>query len=745
MTTIEIINPFQMNQWRTKKLLLLVLSIQIILWILIILDTVNFQIPILRQLFGFIYLTFVPGILIVKLLNLKELGKTETILYTIGLSIASVMLVGFFMNLVYPFFGIKPITILNLTINISIFVFILCLLNYVKNENYFKEEYINFNNFSPITLFLILIPFLAIFGTYLLNSYGNNVVQMILILIISLMVPISLKWLPTKFYPLIIFVLSISLLYHTSLISNYLWGADVNMEYFLSKLVLDNSFWDLSIHDNYNAMLSIMILGPVYSLILKMNIILVYKIIYPTIFSLIPVGLFIIFKKQTNSKIAFLASFFFISIYSFYTVMPALARQEIAELFFVLLIGLIVNKNIKKSKASIMLLVFGPAIIVSHYGLAYIFIFIMIIAFLIIIIPLIYGRNHSLNNYLKKFKQINIFNFLIKKLDGDFIDNKNNKYAILNINYILFFIVFAITWFMAVSSSSIFNIGVDLGNSVISSILDIFNPVYSQGTDIMVTSMPLFQSIERYFHIIYQLLIATGIISVLINRNWNFDNEFKVLSIVSLVIAGAGVILPYVASALNSDRLYHITLFFLAPYLIIGLITVFHSLDKVLKNCSINLNFAKKSLYFSSLFLIILFLFSSAFFYQIFEQPKIGRFALDNNVDYPRLNNQEVSAATWLDKSYYPKTDTYADVNKAILLAGGFTPNTIEIAASHIDQGFPPNSYIFLSTYNIKYNQLLVQNDYAITLKTKYIQTPSPLFKRFHRIYDNGGAQIIRK
>ncbi|MHA1834599.1 MAG: hypothetical protein ACTSV7_11510, partial [Candidatus Baldrarchaeia archaeon] len=45
------------------------------------------NIPVARQVIGFIYLTFVPGFIIIKLLKLK-LSRLETVLFSVGFSIA---------------------------------------------------------------------------------------------------------------------------------------------------------------------------------------------------------------------------------------------------------------------------------------------------------------------------------------------------------------------------------------------------------------------------------------------------------------------------------------------------------------------------------------------------------------------------------------------------------------------------------------------------------------------------------
>ena len=87
-----------------KSFLWLIFSIQIFLLVLIGLDSVNIQIPILRQFISFIFLTFIPGILILRILRIHNIGNAETVLYSVGLSIGSLMLIGLFMNTVISLF-----------------------------------------------------------------------------------------------------------------------------------------------------------------------------------------------------------------------------------------------------------------------------------------------------------------------------------------------------------------------------------------------------------------------------------------------------------------------------------------------------------------------------------------------------------------------------------------------------------------------------------------------------------------
>ncbi len=100
----------------------------------------------------------------------------------------------------------------------------------------------------------------------------------------------------------------------------------------------------------------------------------VYKIIFPLLFALMPVALYQAYMKQSNEKLAFMASFFFVSLVVFFSEMLQLARQEIAELFVALIILLIVDRSMQKSRWSLLFLVFAASLVLSHYGLTFIFI-----------------------------------------------------------------------------------------------------------------------------------------------------------------------------------------------------------------------------------------------------------------------------------------------------------------------------------------------------------------------------------
>ena len=66
-------NPLQMNDWPFKKFIIVVAVIQTSLTATILMNFIGINIPFLRDVLGFIYLTFIPGVIILRILKLHEM------------------------------------------------------------------------------------------------------------------------------------------------------------------------------------------------------------------------------------------------------------------------------------------------------------------------------------------------------------------------------------------------------------------------------------------------------------------------------------------------------------------------------------------------------------------------------------------------------------------------------------------------------------------------------------------------
>ena len=742
---MQINNPLQMNDWGIGKFLKVVLSIQLAAWGVICLDTIGLQIPIIRQLIGFIYLTFIPGILILRIIRLHKLGNIETLLYSVGLSIATLMFTGLFMNTVYPIFGISgPITITPLIITISVVVLLLCVLSYIKDKNFSNPSFIDAGNvLSPPALFLCLIPFLSMFGTYLVNFHHNNILLMFLIVILAIIaVLIGFdKFIPKNLYPLAVFIIAISLLFHNSLISMYIWGCDINYELYLVNPVISDSLWDSTIPSSVNAMLSIVMLAPVFSNICDMSPTWVFKILYPLLFSLVPLCLYRVFQKQTDDKIAFLACFFFVSVSTFYTEMLGLVRQQIAELFLVLLILLMIDKSMNKMKRAFLSIVFGISLAVSHYGLSYIYMFCLISAWLILVSGEYLWMQKLMNNFYSKFGRKK------EKPAGNIVPLKVNR--TISSTFVLLFITFTLAWYMYVSSSSAFNSIVHIGDHIASSIFtDFLNPEAVQGLK-MMTAQPasgLLHEVNRVTNYLNQIfIIIGGIVLLLKHREMKFESEYTAFSMLNLGICFAGVSIPFFASSLNMTRLYQITLIFLAPFCVIGGMTLFKVVSRVVR-ASWTDQRVKSSLKVLSVYFVIFLLYQTGFVWEITDDnPSSISLSQDKLLVFRGLiHEQDMVGAEWLavhrDNSIpvYAEVYTHADVT---LWAYGFVPKEQVIRVIKEPNNIKSDSYVFLSYVNVAWDAIFFFPEGRKPILCSLQNTS--FFQLVHnhknKIYDNGG------
>ncbi|MCK4732578.1 MAG: DUF2206 domain-containing protein, partial [Methanophagales archaeon] len=544
------------------------------------------------------------------------------------------------------------------------------------------------------------------------------------------------KVIPKKLYPLAVFVIAISLLYHTSLISMYIWGWDIHTEYFTASLVKTSSYWNYSYaFSNVNAVLSIVMLAPIFSNICGLSITWAFKIIYPFLFSLVPLGLYQVFKKQTDEKIAFLSCFFFVSIFNFYGEMLALARQQIAELFFVLLILLMVDKHADKIKRSFLFIVFGVSLAVSHYALSYIYMFSLIAAWLLLVLAEKPEIQKLMNNFYSKFGRKR------EKLAGNPSSLKIKKEdRTIRSTFVLLFITFTLAWYMNLSSSSAFISIVHIGDHIASSIFTEFlSAETAEGLRIITTKTvsPL-HTVPKYLHLTTQFFISVGVLTLLLKRSeMKFKKEYVAFTVVSFVICFAAIAVPHFASSIATTRLYHITLFFLAPFCVIGGITVFRMVHRVVKTSWKNQR-EISSLKVLSLFLAIFFLFNSGWIYEVAKDNPTS-IALNSTIDYPRFNNQEVLGAKWLH-GVKGSNPLYADGYRRLLLSS-FEWGQLKTFPVGVDK-IQDNTYMYFGNLNIKKKEVLLVDVKSARRVTREYINSSQIVDGRNQIYNNGGAQV---
>lgn len=743
--TLVICNPLKINEWNIKKIVILVLTAQLIIWGTMELELIGLKVPLLRQIVCFFYLLFIPGFLILRILKLYNMSSTETLIYSLGLSIATIMFTGFFMNIFYPYVGIsKPLSFFPLIVTLNVLVLSFCVLCYVRDKEFTTQNYIDVQDIlSNKFLFLMLMPFLSIFGTYMVNYYKINSLLMLMLIGISITFLLCLyKYIPEKLYPFAIWTMSISLIWHTTLISQYINVGDVVIEYQSVISIIKNSYWNWSLPNNPNSILSIVILAPIFSKLFDLDLTWVFKIVYPFLFSFVPVGVYLLIVNQTkNDKLAFLSSFVFIEISPFFYQIPLIAKQSTAEIFVILLFIVILGKDssIKNPTKNILSIIFAVSLIVSHYGTSYIIMFLLIFSLLF--------------SYMINMKSVSkLWGVASQKLkiDSHVANDSIMKINFISLTFVILFIVFTISWYVYVSNSSSFKSLIHvIKNIVISIFTDYINPDTSRGLYMITRSESSFlRFVNKFLYIISQISIAIGFMyTIFYDTKLKFTSNYLLTSIYFLTLLFSAIIFSGFTVMMDPTRLYHLSLFILSPFCIIGF-----QLYKKIFQCSSG--FCLKIL---SLFLILFFLFNTSFIYEVAnDHPysiSIGQQAIRSSSDLEDkakfyggyIVTQNVFSGKWLGKNMNSDCLVYrgdsVEGYPSLTIYGGINPHQIhsfDNTTKEISKGYIQLSYanVVENVGSIWYNPLQKRTEYNFS-------EVNPIFDFKDKVYSNGGSDIL--
>ena len=557
-----------------------------------------------------------------------------------------------------------------------------------------------------------------------MNFYNINTFLMILIILISIIfLMVSFNKFDKKLHTFALFIISITLLYQGWLISTYIWGTDIYSEYGFSKMIIENGYWNWNLYQNTNAMLSITMLGPIYYFISSLNLTWIYKIIYPFIFSLVPLGLYQIVKKQTNEKIAFLSSFFFVST-TFFSVWVIPFKQELAEFYIILLTLLILSEKMDKVKASFLLILFGFSLIVSHYGTSYFYIFFILFAWILLSLVPYFSNKFTKHHFITEN-----FSFRVSK--------KEKK---INTTLVALLAVFTLAWYIYISNSSIIYTILNIGQNISTNIYSEFlSSATVQGLN-YITSAPksIYGYIQQFLYLITSFLIVIGVLSQLIIRfRMKFESQYYAFSVAALIILFAAVTLPYFSSAIYTQRLYQLTLVFLAPFCIVGGITIFRVIYSIfnLKITKTNLN---NFLNIFSIFLVIFLIFNIGLVDEIAGTHRLEAVSFSHGVNKDiNVYEQDIYASNWLNNHY--GGSVYSDLmSRNVLMSyGGFDLNRLLYIDRNITLG-SNGEYMYFGYQN-------VVNNLFLDTKFNYynMSVVNPAINNSDEIYSSGGTKII--
>ena len=747
-----------------KELFIFIIAILLLTDLAILLN-----IPFLRQILGFLFLTILPGLLILQTLKLNKIGSTEKFVLSVGLSISFLMFCGLLLNNSLHSLGYEtPLTTIPILILFNIAIIILAILRYKINKN----SVFSFPNFhltiseKAFLVVPILFPALCIFGMHLMNTTDNNVVlmfQLFLIPIYVTLVCIFNQKFSERIYPVVIFLISISLLLMLSLRSNHIIGIDTHTEYYYFRTTLDNLHWQLAIGNALDACLAISLLPTIYQSILNIPPEFLYKILPSLIYSVSPLIVYVISKKYVEEGYAFLASCFFM-FQSVFLWTAFHARANTAMLFFALAMIALFNDKIDPLKKRILFIVFMASCMVSHYSTTYVFFFVML------------GTFSGMEILSKKYT--------FKK--------------VISLTIVILFFALIFFWYSQVIETA-FNAGVGFIKNTIGNLHEFF-VLESRGAgeallgkDIMQKGIP--HKIEFVFTWLTFVLIGIGIIT-LIRRykemsfpeldfkkpeflKEKFEVEYIMIALACVGLLVVVIALPFVAVGYGLDRIYPLVITILSVFFVIGGMMLWKYLNRVFAvlqgKALTNLSFKKKPLlkkrkegknalqnlvrksvdgkdvsqvraYFIILLVLIPYFFCvTGVSYQMFGVPRaITLNSEGEQYDLYYVHDQESYGAMWLKVHSEDKTRVYTDFYGRLQLVSqaGYPPLSIDwYRLAHHEK---IDGYIYLRYYNVVNDKLVGHNKISRIFTSYNLTEYDDVFVRRNNIYNNGGSEVYR-
>ncbi|MCW4000968.1 MAG: DUF2206 domain-containing protein [Candidatus Bathyarchaeota archaeon] len=690
------------QRYISQHFLVVVVALQVLMYLSLFL---GFDLA--RVVIGIAYLTFIPGFLLIKILKLDNLGMLESLLFSVGFSVAFLMLSGLVINEFGSLFGLSfPLATLPLSLFINTVIIICAVVAHLRQSRA-KPPALPPINFTAPMLLLLLIPLLAIVGAYFVNVTGNNLILLLTVVGIAALFSVGVFTERTsKSYAFAVLMIALALLLMVTVSTTFIlpYGGDSPVEMYVFRTTQLNQHWNPiftpadEAYGRYNAMLSITMLPTVYSNMLGLDPTWVYKIIYPLLFALVPVGLYVLWQPYIGKKFAFAAAFLFMAQSTFYTEMIALNRQMIGELFFVLLLLVILNKNVGRQGKFVAFAVFGFGLIFSHYALAEIFLFLIVAAWAASVL------------YLKKPS----FN--------------------LQLSMIVFFFVAMFLWYIYTSGSVVFDSFMSFTGYISAQLGDFFNPA-SRGqavlTGLGLTQAPSFlNTISRGFAYLTEIFIVLGVVALLRKKMpFKFERDFTVFSILAVILLVMLTLVPGLANALSMQRFYHILLMVLAPFCIVGMWLTAQLLFK-----------RRKELMVSVIIVAVLvpyFLFQTNFVYEVagteswsvplsgYRMNPVQLYGTDGYIDgYSVYGAEWVSNNTRYEYNIVGDNALYTALPAYGLIYRGYIMELTNATVFHSGQ------YVYLSYISIHYEP-----------ETSNGTLPR-LLNQTSVIYSNGGSEI---
>lgn len=347
----------------------------------------NLPMTAIQTVLGFVLLTFIPGLLILRVI--RKRFRPIDVLYAVTLSLTFSMFVAWVTNAVYvqsqiiskPFIGTTlPWTYVGVIGALTVSVWNLTRDQTPADEIRRVFTYIGEYNGKVIVLLLTL-PILGVAGALFINRVSENGIALF-VLATCAVLPLSVLHFDEKrrYLGLAILAISFALVLQRALLATHLAFGDGMAEYGVAQRILNNGYWIPT--GTKGAMVRVGPMQAAYQLIMDIPLLWVFKTAHPFVFAFTPVIGYLLATRYFSKEVAFLGSALYVFLPETYRLLPRNTRTGAAVFFTAVLVAVILDAGIEKRYRNFLALAFFWALITSHYGIGPLVLLLIIPAYL---------------------------------------------------------------------------------------------------------------------------------------------------------------------------------------------------------------------------------------------------------------------------------------------------------------------------------------------------------------------------
>jgi uncharacterized membrane protein len=412
-------------------------------------------------------------------------------------------------------------------------------------------------------------------------------------------------------------------------------------------------------------------------------------------------------------------------------------RQQISELFLVLLLLLITTSEMDRIKRLCLTIIFSMSLAVSHYGLSFIYLFAVIYTWIIL-----FFIKMDLMKLLLLIKSNYLIKYFKHKKENKLIQDPTKEF--FSFTYVMFMIVFTLGWYKCISDSSVYDTVVYILDSFISGLTTgLLNPNKVEALNAIFKDSSIVYNIIKYLHLLTQFFIVIGFFSSIKSRK-KLGKDYFIFTSFFLGICFISLVAPNLSENIGTSRLYSICLIPLSLFCVIGFIRIFEILTRYLTSS----NTQPKNIFkFFAIFISIFFMFNSGLISH-FAQEHLSSIALDELKTREVYNDSDFFGTQWAaENTKQNNLNIYTGTFEAFMLLDFMSKNDINLYDSKTEYLFP-FSYILIGPISVQDNEIVERYFKSTGVDFEYFAYKGSIFynkivSKSSKIYDNGAINTF--